>query len=242
MNYKIPKKIHYIWLGGKAKSKLTEVCMNTWYRNLQDYQIIEWNETNLQLDVLCRKNAFLKKCVDLKLWAFVSDYLRLYILFREGGVYFDTDIEVIKSLNPFLDRDMFIGYEEISQIGTAVIGATKENPKIKKLLEFYEQDVWNVNYYINPIIFKNVIKENPDIFSNLEILDRNIFSPYSLLSENNGLVERRESYTIHWYSKNWGMSRKGYVFLNTKHIKLPVKHAIAKLRKNIGYFRKLRGC
>lgn len=240
MSDKIPKTINYIWLGGKPKSKLTEACMNTWYRNLKDYQIVEWNESNLHIDQLCQNNAFLKRCVELKLWAFASDYLRLYILFNEGGIYFDTDIEVLKSLDSLLNRDMFIGYEEIGQIGTSVIGSTKKNPKIKKLLQFYDKDVWNVDYYINPIIFRNVIKENPDVFFNLEILGRNVFSPYCLLSENNGLVEKEESYTIHWYSKNWGMSRKGYVFLNTKHIKSSIKCVYEKLRKNVGYFRKSR--
>lgn len=239
LSNKIPKVIHYIWLGNKRKSKLTEVCMNTWYRNLKDYKIIEWNESNLDIDKLCKHNAFLKKCVELKLWAFVSDYLRLYILFNEGGIYFDTDIEVLKSLDPLLDRDMFIGYEEKEQICTAVIGATKENPKIKKILQFYDQDIWNVDEYINTIIFKNIIKKNPEIFSKLEVLDKDVFSPYRLFGDNNGLIEKVQSYTIHWYSKNWGMSRKGYVFLNTKHIKSPVKGAFAKLRKNIGYFRRL---
>lgn len=240
MNDRIPKKVHYIWLGKKPKSKLTEICMNTWYRNLQGYQIIEWNETNLNIEKLCKNNAFLKKCVELKLWAFVSDYLRLYILFNEGGIYFDTDVEVIKSLDPLLNRDMFIGYEEKCQICTAVMGAEKGNPKIKKFLDFYDQDVWNVDYYINPIILMNIIKENSELFSNLEIFDRNVFSPYCLFNKNNNLIDKIESYTIHWYSKNWGMSRKGYVFLNTKHIKSPIKCQIQRIRKNIGYFRKLR--
>ena len=80
----IQKKIHYIWLGGKQKSKLTEICINSWKRVLPDYEIIEWNENNLEIEELCKENRFFKKCYELKLWAFVSDYIRLYVLYKYG--------------------------------------------------------------------------------------------------------------------------------------------------------------
>ena len=81
----IPKKIHYIWLGGNLKPALTRLCMNSWNRVLDNYQIIEWNESNLNLEVLCKEHRFLRECVRLKLWAFASDWLRLYVLYREGS-------------------------------------------------------------------------------------------------------------------------------------------------------------
>lgn len=150
----IPKKIHYIWLGGKPKNKLTEVCINTWKRNLLDYRIIEWNESNIDLANLCNENRFLKKCVELKLWAFVSDYLRLWILENQGGIYLDTDVEVLKPFDPLLNQHVFMGYEANNFVGTAVIGAEKGNTLIARLLEFYNDDIWDVDFINNPIIFK----------------------------------------------------------------------------------------
>lgn len=81
----IPKKLHYIWLGKKSKSSLTNMCINSWHRMMPNYEIVEWNEENLDLQQLRKQNRFLDECIKLKLWAFVSDYLRLYVLCEGGG-------------------------------------------------------------------------------------------------------------------------------------------------------------
>lgn len=234
----IPKTIHYIWLGGKPKSKLTEVCINTWKRNLPDYSIIEWNESNLDLAKLCDKNKFLKRCVELRLWAFVSDYLRLWILENQGGIYLDTDVEVLKPFDALLDQHVFMGYEANNYVGTAVIGAEKGNTLITRLLKFYEDDIWNVDFINNPIIFKYLIENEPLIFRECNIYPQGYFSPYEPEKNYTGKIENDKSYTIHWYTQNWNMTRKGYVFINTKHIKNPVIKIIEMARKNIGYKKK----
>ena len=130
----IPKKIHYIWFGKKNKNKLTEICINSWKRTLIDYEIIEWNEQNIDIEKLCNSNKFFKKCYELKLWAFVSDYLRLYILYNEGGIYLDTDVEVLKKYDELLNNQVFMGFEEGEYIGTSVIGSEKHNPLIEEEL------------------------------------------------------------------------------------------------------------
>lgn len=231
----IPKTIHYIWLGGRPKSKLTEVCINTWKRNLPDYRIIEWNERNIDLANLCNENRFLRRCVELKLWAFVSDYLRLWILENQGGIYLDTDVEVLKPFDSLLDQHVFMGYEANNFIGTAVIGAEKGNALIARLLEFYKEDIWNVDFINNPIIFKYLMENEPSAFEESNIYPQSFFSPYEPEKRYDGKVEDDKSYTIHWYTQNWNMSRKGYVFINTKHIKNPIKYIVEILRKNIGY-------
>lgn len=159
----IPKKIHYIWLGGKPKSKLTELCINSWKRILPDYEVIEWNEKKLDMAALCKENSFLNRCYKLKLWAFVSDYLRLYILYHEGGIYLDTDVEVLKSYTPLLTNSMFVGYEANGFIGTSVIGAEAGNGTIRRLLEFYTKEIWEVDFINNPIIFKFLLEREPNI-------------------------------------------------------------------------------
>lgn len=235
----IPKKIHYIWLGKKPKTKLTEICINSWRRVLDDYEIIEWNESNLPLEEL-KQNKFLNRCIQLELWAFVSDYIRLYILNREGGIYLDTDVEVLKRFDNFLDQKSFIGYENNDYIGTGIIGAEQESSFIKRLLKFYDDEIWKVDFYNNPIIFKYVLKSSSNLLSEVKIFDRKIFSPYIPGNKYNCIVEDNDSVTIHWYSKNWNMSRKGYVFLNTKHISNPIRRVFSMIKKNIAYAIKVK--
>ena len=233
----IPKKIHYIWLGGKRKSKLTELCINTWKRNLPGYTIIEWNESNLPLTELLQKNKFLKKCYALKLWAFVSDYIRLYILLNEGGIYLDTDVEVIQSFDSFLSNDVFLGYEVDNYIGTAVIGAEPKNEFIKELLSFYEKRIFEVDYFNNPIIFKKIIEDDSNSFNNLNIYSMSVFSPYDPACRDNKVIGTKDTCCIHWYTGDWNISLRGYVFLTTKHIKPGFKKVFACLRKTVGYFK-----
>lgn len=237
----IPKKIHYIWLGGGNKSKLTEMCINSWKRVLPDYKITEWNETNIDLDGLCKKNRFLSYCCKYRLWAFVSDYLRLYILLREGGIYLDTDVEVIKSFNPLLESNAFMGYEKFKgreHIGSSIIASEQGNPLIKRLLDYYEEEIWDTETIVNPYIFQEVLENEPAIFQNCMIYPRRFFSPYSPLETYAGTVENEETYSIHWFTGSWNMTRKGYVFLQTKSIKNPLVKFFTGIRKNIGFLRK----
>lgn len=219
------------------------MCINSWRRNLKGYQIIKWDEDSINLSDLVKKNKFLKKCYELKLWAFVSDYLRLYILYNYGGIYMDTDVEVIKTFDDYLDNRCFMGYEgyeQLNQIGTGTIGAAKGNKTIKALLDFYEEEIWNVDYFINPIIFRELKRQKPDLFEGCLILPQHILSPFDPQNEKYFAeqIGNDETVCIHWYNANWGMSRKGYVFLNTKHIKNKYLHALMYLKKNFGYYRK----
>uniref|UniRef100_UPI00359C73AC glycosyltransferase family 32 protein n=1 Tax=Bifidobacterium longum TaxID=216816 RepID=UPI00359C73AC len=231
----IPKKIHFIWIGGRPKSSLTQLCMNSWRRVLTDYEIIEWNEHNLNLPALCKENKFLAKCVELKLWAFASDYLRLYILWREGGIYVDTDIEVLKKYDGLLDEKMFVGLEANGYIGTGVIGAERHNPMIRRLLDFYDNEIWNVDFINNPIVFKYLYEREPETFKECSIHPQDVFAPYVPGTDYERVVEDANTLSIHWYSADWNMSRKGYVFAATKHITNPLPRFIVALRKTLGY-------
>ena len=93
----IPKKIHYCWFGGKPLNKLGKKCLKSWKKHFPDYEIIEWNESNFDLNC-CQ---YVKEAYEAKKWAFVSDYVRYKVLYEQGGVYFDTDVEVIKSFGKY---------------------------------------------------------------------------------------------------------------------------------------------
>ena len=93
----IPNKIHYCWFGKKPKNKVIQKCMASWEKHLSDYEIIEWNEENFDIDM----HPYVKKAYMEGHWAFVADYVRLWVLEKYGGIYLDTDMEVIRPLNPF---------------------------------------------------------------------------------------------------------------------------------------------
>ena len=231
----IPKKVHYIWLGGKRIPSLTRCCINSWYSNLANYEIVEWNEQSLNIKALRRDNRFLDTCLRLKLWAFASDYLRLYVLFNNGGIYLDTDVQVLRSYDDLLSAEMFVGLEANEFIGTGVIGASKYNPIIKRLLDFYEEEIWNVDFINNPIIFKYLLENEPELFKGCLVLPEDCFSPFNPSANCRYPFQTSNTYAIHWYSGNWNMSRKGYVFSNTKHIHNPFVKFFASLRKTISY-------
>ena len=107
-NTMISKKIHYIWLGENKKDRVSQICINSWKNVLKDYKIIEWNEDNLPLDKIAKANSFFACCMKYKLWAFMSDYLRLWILYQEGGVYMDTDVQAIKPFDDLLKNKTFL--------------------------------------------------------------------------------------------------------------------------------------
>ena len=102
------KVIHYCWFGGKPLPKLAKKCIKSWKKYLPDYEIKEWNEKNFDIN-MC---PFVKGAYENKKWAFVADYARMYALYNEGGIYFDTDMEIINNVDFLKEKDVFIGYEE----------------------------------------------------------------------------------------------------------------------------------
>ena len=94
------KKIHYCWFGGKKLPRTVKECIRTWKKILPDYEIIEWNEQNFDINIC----PFVKQAYENKKWAFVSDYARLYALYENGGIYLDTDVELIKPLDKLIEE------------------------------------------------------------------------------------------------------------------------------------------
>ena len=130
----IPKKIHYVWVGGKKKPKDIERCIKSWKKNLKEYEIKEWNENNFDIN----SHPFTKSAYENKKWAYVSDYIRMYALYNEGGIYLDTDNLVLDNLERFLNDRAFVGFENKNYPYTAAFGCEKGHPLVKKVLEYYE--------------------------------------------------------------------------------------------------------
>lgn len=156
------KKIHYCWFGGKKLPREVKKCIATWKKMLPDYEIIEWNESKFDVN----KIPFVKSAYENKKWAFVSDYVRTYALYEEGGLYLDTDVKILKDVSKIIDKNLSFGYEDSGYFGTAVIATNKvHNPYINEVLEYYNS-IENINLdiiynYANPAIITRIINKYP---------------------------------------------------------------------------------
>ena len=130
------KIIHYCWFGGNEKSKLIEKCIRSWKKHFPDYEIKEWNESNF--DVNC--NTYVRQAYESKKWAFVSDYARFFILEREGGLYFDTDVEVIRPFEHLLGGNPFTAFETDNYIapGLVLYAPAPHSEIFQKTLQWYD--------------------------------------------------------------------------------------------------------
>lgn len=156
----IPKRIIYCWFGHNPKSEWMENCIASWKRVMPDYEILEINEDNFDINSI----KYVKDAYENKAWGFVADPIRLWALYEYGGIYFDTDIEVFNRFDDLLDNEMFMGFEQPHYLSTATIGATKHNPIIKELLDAYDNETFAVrehwqDYKTSPMVMTDVLEK-----------------------------------------------------------------------------------
>lgn len=131
----IPKTIHYCWFGGARLPSIAKRCIRSWKKHCPDYEIIEWNENTFEV---AKAPIYVQQAYDARKWAFVSDYVRLFVLYNQGGVYMDTDLEVIRPIDAFLKHRAFSSFENEHSIPTAIMGSEARNGWIGMLLNDYE--------------------------------------------------------------------------------------------------------
>lgn len=129
----IPKKIHYCWFGRGQMPELAKKCIESWKKYLPDYEIKEWNEDNFDLNAY----PYVREAYDNRKFAFVTDVVRLYALYTEGGIYMDTDVEVLKSLDGFLHHVAFSGFEDDHNIPSGIMASEKGGKWAKDNLDYY---------------------------------------------------------------------------------------------------------
>lgn len=206
----IPKVIHYCWFGRNEKSEFINTCIDSWKLYLPDYEIVEWNEDNFDVS----SNQFVQEAYKEKKWAFVSDYVRLYALYHYGGIYLDTDVEIIKNMDAFLDKECFSGFESADSIPTGIMGAVKHHPAIEKLLSYYERRSFylpngeldmkpNVEIITNMSLEDGFIPNgNFQVLSNgFHIYPKDYFCPKDYVSGKVNLTEN--TYCIHHFNASW---------------------------------------
>lgn len=200
----IPKKIHFCWFGGNPMTTLYKECMATWREKMPDYDIVEWNESNIDTSI-----PFVRYCLENKKWAFLSDYIRMYALNEQGGIYLDVDMEVIKSLDPLLDNKFFIGYEDEGRIGAGAIGGVPGYHFFKNAMELIEsRHKQKKPYLIAPEVANACIAKNS---SDAVLLPWPCFYPYNPYAKSHDRKQllyshvTSETYLIHHWGKGWKM-------------------------------------
>ena len=132
----IPKIIHYCWFGRGKMPELAERCIASWKKHLPEYQYILWNEDNFDITSV----PYVKEAYEARKFAFVTVYVRLYALYHFGGVYMDTDVEVLKPLDRFLDLPAFSGFESDKEIPTGIMASEKHGEWAQEMLTYYGDD------------------------------------------------------------------------------------------------------
>lgn len=205
----IPKQIHYCWFGKGEKTKLVKKCIASWKRICPDYEITEWNEENFDLD----QHPYLRWCYDNRKWAFLSDMARLFIIEKNGGIYFDTDVELLKRPDVLLMFDAFYGFENEEKIATGLgFGAKVEHETIKKMLDVYmkieKNDDGSYPIIVCPALNTEALiplglklngkRQN---IAGAEILPVDFLNPYN---DQTGVLKKTDNtISVHWYSKGW---------------------------------------
>ena len=216
----IPKKIHYCWFGKSPLPLSVRQCIESWKRYCPEYEIIEWNESNYDV----RKNDYLQKK-----YAFVSDFARLDIVYSNGGIYLDTDVELIKALDDLLNEKCFMGCELLGEVNTGLgFGAEKGFPFLLENMDVYlkDKEVFNRTCVeITTEIFQNKGIKKVNIIQQIEdvrIYPPEYFAPLNMIT--NQLRLTSQTYSIHHYDSSW---YEGNVKL--RKILLPYKILLRKL-------------
>ena len=130
----IPKIIHYCWFGGNPLPEDAKNYIEGWRRLCPDYEIREWNEQSFDVNSV----PYVREAYESRKWAFVTDYVRLYALYHQGGIYMDTDVEVIKPLDRFLSEEAFSGFERENAVPTGIMASVSGQRAVKDMMDAYD--------------------------------------------------------------------------------------------------------
>ena len=210
----IPKTIHYCWFGGNPKPKSVQRCIDSWKKYCPDYEIKEWNEQNYDVNRI----PYTRDAYQAGKYAFVSDVARFWVLYHEGGVYFDTDVEVIRPIDTLIERGPFMGWE---QAGSNILyvnpGLGLAAPKGFSLYQEILDGFAKLSYYLDdgkfnpytmiPMVTDLLKGKGLQIDGSLQIVDGLTIYPTDYLCPMDSLTGKitktEKTYTIHHYSMSW---------------------------------------
>ena len=205
------KYIHYCWFGPKPLPRLAKKCLKSWKKYFPDYEIIKWSEDNVDIN----ECPFIKEAYEKKMWAFVADYARTKALHEMGGLYFDTDMEVIKDVSKLLEKGSFLGVEDTGNVAVGVWYEKEKNgylsgellKKYRSFKSFNKDEIYNLAI---PLLITEILEKigyNPKS-KDLQVLDHDIyiyprdyFYPYSQNWESKLITDN--TCMIHYYDATW---------------------------------------
>lgn len=217
----IPKKIHYFWVGGAPKPESVLRCIDSWKKYCPDYEIIEWNENNYNF----RKNQYMAQAYEMKKWAFVSDYARMDVIFEHGGIYLDTDVELIRNFDTLLTQDAFMGFEEEGNGEYFVnsgqgFGAVPGHEIVRKMRDYYDSLLFlrednSLNMTPSPQYTTQVLRSFGLVQENMQQqLPQMTIYPTDVLCPKNfktGKIHITENtYSIHHFDSSWWSDEKKF--------------------------------
>ncbi len=226
----IPKKIHYCWFGGKPLPEMAEKCIASWEKYCPDYEIVRWDESNFDLDYC----PYVREAFEAKKWAFITDVVRLYVLVNYGGIYMDTDVEVVKPLDDLLRFEAFSGFESETQIPTGLMASEKNQPLFCELLHEYDDAHFlnpdgsfdlttNVTRITNTCLKYGFVPNNKQqTVKGFTFLPKDYLCPKDASTRQLNMTEN--TYTIHHFDGSWlspeqQYQRDRYAFYIKKHRK-----------------------
>ena len=227
----IPKIIHYCWFGRNPLPASAKKCIDSWRRFMPDYAIKEWNEDNFDVNII----PYTRQAYEAKKYAFVSDYARFWILYHYGGLYFDTDVEVLRSFDDIVGKGSFMGLEIDGTVKGSTIainpglglGADKGMPIYLSFLdEFSKLSFWGIDgglnkYTMIPMITDMLLQRGLIVNGIIQkccgiiIYPQRFFNPYN--SINGKLQITPDTYSIHWYSATW-IDPKAHLLIKIKRL------------------------
>ena len=241
----IPKTIHYCWFGGSELPPLAKKCIRSWKKYCKDYEIVRWDETNFDISTA---PLYVRQAYKFKKWAFVTDYVRLKVVYENGGIYFDTDVQVIKKIDEFLVYNSFFGFQDNTRVNTGLgFGAEKHGVILRELMNQYESIPFILNngeYDLldcptrNTTVFLNYgLKQdgtNQLLDNKIMVFSQDYFCPISY-----DTLEKRvttNTHSIHWFEASWHTkeeknSHKRKIKEKEKLEKLKIRKTVRKRRR-----------
>lgn len=206
----IPKIIHYCWFGKGELPEKARKCIASWKRFCPDYELIQWNEDNYEIPNI----PFLKKAYEDRKWSFVTDYVRLDAVHRMGGIYFDTDVELLKPIDELLSYQAYFGFEEATTVNTGLgFGAEKHCGILQEMMQCYDRLLpcqTDEEYFQHtcpivqtPILEKRglLLNGKTQMLGDIMVFSAEYMNPRDYMTGQ--LCKTENTISIHWYDASW---------------------------------------
>jgi len=230
----IPKKIHYCWFGRHPLTEKALCCIESWRKYCPDYEIIQWNEDNFDIDL----NNYVREAYEAKKWAFVSDVARLYVLVKYGGIYMDTDVEVIRPLDKLLQYEAVSGFEGMNRVSTGLMASKAGQGLFVELLDDYKDRHFRIkqgfDLTTNVTRITMICKKYGLVLNNTrQIIDGFLLLPTDYLCPKNldtgEIVLTSNTLCIHHFDGSWLPLEEKYQQFLKENLRRAVPNRIAGL-------------